>query len=69
MQQLLDRDQPLSVPKLDADVPESSVVLLTSEAGIGKTSVVRAFLAEIGNGVPLLVGACDNLLRPARPDS
>lgn len=37
-----------------------SVVLVTGEAGIGKTSVVRAF-ADALTGVRLLRGACDDL--------
>jgi DNA-binding CsgD family transcriptional regulator/tetratricopeptide (TPR) repeat protein len=38
-----------------------AVVLLTGEAGIGKTSVVRAFRAAAGR-TRVLVGACDDLL-------
>jgi predicted ATPase len=45
----------------DANAGRGSVVLLTGEAGIGKTSVVRAFLAAAGR-TRVLVGACDDLL-------
>jgi DNA-binding CsgD family transcriptional regulator len=40
------------------------VVLVTGEAGIGKTSLVRAFLGSLGRGVRVLRGACDDLLAP-----
>jgi ATP/maltotriose-dependent transcriptional regulator MalT len=42
----------------------SSVVLVTGEAGIGKTSVVRAFRAVVDGDVRVLSGACDDLLTP-----
>ncbi len=45
----------------DAHAGRGAVVLLTGEAGIGKTSVVRAFRAAAG-GTRVLVGACDDLL-------
>ena len=38
--------------------------LLTGEAGIGKTSVVRALRASLDHGVRVLAGACDDLLSP-----
>ncbi|HEX2298452.1 MAG TPA: AAA family ATPase [Pseudonocardiaceae bacterium] len=41
-----------------------SAVLLTGESGIGKTSVVQAFLAGMDGGVHVLAGACDDLLTP-----
>jgi ABC-type branched-subunit amino acid transport system ATPase component len=42
----------------------SSVVLLLGEAGIGKTSVVRAFLDSVSERTHTLVGTCDDLLTP-----
>ena len=45
----------------DASSGRGSVVLLTGEAGIGKTSVVRAFRAGAGR-TRVLTGACDDLL-------
>lgn len=41
-------------------------MLVTGEAGIGKTSVVRAFVDEVAGRV--LVGACDDLLTPRALD-
>ncbi|GAA1847674.1 AAA family ATPase [Pseudonocardia ailaonensis] len=41
-----------------------SVVLVTGEAGIGKTSLVRAFLRHAAGRVRTLSGACDDLLTP-----
>ena len=40
------------------------VALISGEAGIGKTSVVRTFLAGLDSGVRVLEGACDDLLTP-----
>jgi DNA-binding CsgD family transcriptional regulator len=40
-----------------------SVVVITGEAGIGKTSLVRAFLASRGR-FRVLAGACEDLLTP-----
>jgi DNA-binding CsgD family transcriptional regulator/tetratricopeptide (TPR) repeat protein len=45
----------------EAHAGRGAVVLLTGEAGIGKTSVVRAFKAAAGK-TRVLVGACDDLL-------
>jgi DNA-binding CsgD family transcriptional regulator len=41
-----------------------SAAVVTGEAGIGKTSVVRALRASLGHGVRVLAGACDDLLSP-----
>jgi DNA-binding CsgD family transcriptional regulator/tetratricopeptide (TPR) repeat protein len=38
--------------------------VLTGEAGIGKTSVVRALRMSLDHGVRVLAGACDDLLSP-----
>jgi DNA-binding CsgD family transcriptional regulator len=40
------------------------VVLIRGEAGIGKSSLVRAFIASRGGSTRFLVGACDDLLIP-----
>ena len=37
-------------------------VLVSGEAGIGKTSVVRAFLAALGGRARVLAGSCEDLL-------
>jgi hypothetical protein len=41
-----------------------SVVLVSGEAGIGKTSLVRAFLRAAAHRATVLQGACDDLLTP-----
>jgi len=41
-----------------------SVVLVSGEAGIGKTSVVRAFVEQAAGLARVLVGACDDLMTP-----
>jgi DNA-binding CsgD family transcriptional regulator/tetratricopeptide (TPR) repeat protein len=66
---LLERDAPVAV--LQAAVAEAragrgSVVLLSGEAGIGKTSVVRAFVGALDPSTRVLSGACDDL-RTRRP--
>lgn len=40
------------------------VVLLSGEAGIGKTSVVRELVRRAGPGARTLMGACDDLVTP-----
>ena len=41
-----------------------SVVLVVGEAGIGKTSLIRAFAAEAGRRARLRLAACDDLRAP-----
>jgi DNA-binding CsgD family transcriptional regulator len=41
-----------------------SAVLVTGEAGIGKTSLVREFVERTGGRVKVLGGSCDNLVTP-----
>jgi DNA-binding CsgD family transcriptional regulator len=65
--ELLERDTELGV--LDAAVAAAiggggSVVLLSGEAGIGKTSVLRAFVRTVSGAARVLFGACDDLLTP-----
>ncbi len=38
-----------------------SLVLVSGEAGVGKSSLVRAFVAGLDRGVRVLAGACDDL--------
>jgi DNA-binding CsgD family transcriptional regulator len=65
---LLERAAELAV--LDSALVEAaagagSVVLVFGEAGIGKTSLARAFLRDAANGrARILAGACDDLLSP-----
>jgi DNA-binding CsgD family transcriptional regulator/tetratricopeptide (TPR) repeat protein len=48
---------------------EGSVVVVAGEAGIGKSSLLRAFLAGVPSWVRVLAGGCDDLLaaRPLAP--
>ena len=39
-------------------------VLVRGEAGVGKSALVSRFLAEVGGGAHVLLGACDDLLTP-----
>ena len=41
-----------------------SVVLIFGEAGIGKTSLVRAFVRQAPGRARVLQGACDDLITP-----
>lgn len=43
---------------------EGSAALLSGEAGIGKSAVVREFVRRAGDRARVLVGACDDLLTP-----
>lgn len=46
-----------------------SAILIAGEAGIGKTSLIRAFQTELGDTARVLIGACEDLLasRPLGP--
>ena len=64
---LLEREVELRV--LDAALARAvagtgSVVLLFGEAGIGKTTVLRAFLRAAAGRVRVLAGGCEDLLTP-----
>jgi len=64
---LLERDQELRRLRTcvtQAASGHGSAVLLFGEAGVGKTSVVRAFSREVAGTVRMLAGACDDLLTP-----
>ncbi len=50
----------------EAAAGRGSVLAISGEAGIGKTTLLRAFLADIPRGWRVLTGACDDLLT-ARP--
>jgi DNA-binding CsgD family transcriptional regulator/tetratricopeptide (TPR) repeat protein len=41
-----------------------STALVLGEAGIGKTSLVQAFLESVGGGARVLSGACEDLVTP-----
>lgn len=65
--ELVERDTQLATlgEHLDAAVAGSGrLVLVGGEAGVGKTSLVRAFAAERGGDVRFVWGACDGLFTP-----
>jgi DNA-binding CsgD family transcriptional regulator len=47
-----------------AGTGRGGAAVVTGEAGIGKTSVVRALRAALDHGVRVLAGSCDDLLSP-----
>lgn len=66
--QLLERESALAdlgAALAAAQAGRGRVTLLSGSAGIGKTSVVRTFLAELDAATRVLEGACDDLLTPA----
>ena len=66
-QVLLERDDTLAAligAVEDAAAGRGSVVLVSGGAGIGKTSVVRAFAREAAGRARVLLSACDDLMAP-----
>jgi DNA-binding CsgD family transcriptional regulator len=64
---LLEREAPLghlSEALAEATAGAGRVVLLSGEAGVGKTALVQRFLEESGENAHVLVGACDPLFTP-----
>lgn len=66
MERLLEREAVLAeLGKLvRASANSGRVMLLRGEAGIGKTAVVRRFIAQVSNSATVLVGWCDPLAAP-----
>jgi DNA-binding CsgD family transcriptional regulator/tetratricopeptide (TPR) repeat protein len=65
MDLLLERDGELTVLRdavRDAAARRGSVVTIAGEAGIGKSSIVRAWVAEPGADARILVGYCDDFI-------
>ena len=65
--ELLERDGALAVlaeAHGEAARGQGRVVVVTGEAGIGKTSLVRWFARGLGDGARVLVGTCDDLSVP-----
>lgn len=56
--------QALSTAVERATAGHGSAVLVIGEAGIGKTSLVQAFLATVSGRVRVLAGVCEDLLTP-----
>ncbi|MDX6514245.1 MAG: hypothetical protein QOE36_3749, partial [Gaiellaceae bacterium] len=68
VERLLERDEDLAelLGAVDAArAGKGALVLVGGEAGIGKTSLLRALRAELGGGTAFLVGACEPLSVPA----
>src|SRR6185312_1255767 len=66
---LLERQTELRVLRSAVDRASDghgSTVVVSGEAGIGKTSLIRAFLASLDGRARVLEGACDDLLSPRR---
>src|SRR3954447_26367571 len=59
---VLEREAPLATLREAVAAPGGSVVLITGEAGIGKTSLVRTFAAQ--TRAQVLLTACDDLRAP-----
>ena len=67
VRELLEREASLEVlhdALSDADSGAGALVLLGGEAGVGKTALVEAFLAETNGGRRTFRGACDPLYTP-----
>lgn len=67
MEHLLERDGPLATLEAavrDAVEGHGSLVLVGGEAGVGKTSLVRAFRSRVADDVAFSVGACEPLSVP-----
>lgn len=65
--ELLERNELLeSLNRLwaEAEQGEGRFVLLGGEAGVGKTSLVSAFIEQMGTGVRPMLGLCDPLSTP-----
>ena len=65
--QLLEREGALAVlaeARVAAARGDGRVVVVTGEPGIGKTSLVTRFVADLDDDARVLLGACDDLSIP-----
>jgi len=65
--ELLERDGGYAVLEnawAAAQTGEGRLVLVSGDAGIGKSAVVRGFCARVGDEARVLSGACDGLWTP-----
>lgn len=65
--ELLEREGALAVlaeAHADAARGDGRVVVVTGEAGIGKTSLVTRFVGDLAPGARVLFGTCDDLSIP-----
>ena len=65
--ELLERDEALAAlaeANAAAARGEGRVVCISGEPGIGKTSLVKRFVEDLGSGARVLVGTCDDLSIP-----
>jgi predicted ATPase len=64
---LIERDEPMAALArhlIEAAAGSGRFVVVRSEAGIGKTALLREFLRTCPSDVAILVGACDGVSTP-----
>ncbi|NEA34261.1 LuxR family transcriptional regulator [Streptomyces sp. SID13031] len=61
---MIERDQHVRELLDVVGAGDSTAVLVTGEAGIGKTSLIREVVARVGPEYRVLVGSCDDFLAP-----
>ncbi|MBW3562460.1 MAG: AAA family ATPase [Actinobacteria bacterium] len=61
---ILEREEELERLSSVLDDADGQVVLVRGEAGIGKTTLIDRFSAEVGDCARVLMGRCDDLLTP-----
>ena len=65
--QLVERDEPLATLRRSLDEEATAagrIVLIRGEAGIGKTSLLKAFVEDLPSDVDVLWGLCDGVSTP-----
>jgi len=61
---LVERDDELALLLALADAGEGRLVLLSGEAGAGKTALLRAWRERLGDGCRAMMGRCEPLAAP-----